>query len=111
MRLKSRRAALALSIILIAATFQVQAEGSSHNPMQPFPRTDENRLGVQTKDLFGHRLISTEGAETHIVVRSHGYPQTEDTFSAISSFTGGCNAQNTHPTPCEDQQFAIHTPR
>lgn len=190
---------LALFIILVAVTFQVQAQGSFHSPMLPFPGTDNlpsegdrsklvryrsfakihitttgldpsspytlwavifnnpqhclsspcsaadlpviaghnprveasiiyagggladadgsgefvgrvyaNRLGTDAETLFGHGLASTAHAEIHMVVRGHGYPQAQDAFAAIGSFAGGCNAQNAHSGPCEDQQFAVH---
>ena len=64
--------------------------------------------GIATEHLFGHGLLEPRHAEIHVVVRGHGYPQAEDMFSAIGSFAGGCNAENTHQPACEDQQFAIH---
>lgn len=71
-------------------------------------RLHPTRSGISTERLFGHGLLEPKRAEIHVVVRGHGYPQADDIFAAVGSFAGGCNAENTHPLPCEDQQFAIH---
>lgn len=54
--------------------------------------------------IAGVGVFDPQKAEIHVVVRAHGYPVGESVLAAISSFAGGCDADN----PCEDQQFAVH---
>lgn len=53
--------------------------------------------------LFGPGLIDAEGAEIHLVVRSHGQPIPGQVVEQIHTFEKGCLV-------CEDLQFAVHQP-
>jgi len=55
--------------------------------------------------LFGNGLQNAQGAEIHLVVRSHGQPIPGQVDEQISTFEGGCDVN-----VCEDQQFTIHLP-
>jgi hypothetical protein len=55
---------------------------------------------------FGDGLTNVDGAEIHLVVRSHGPAVPGIVKEQISTFFGGCNP-DPELDPCEDQQFAI----
>lgn len=55
--------------------------------------------------LFGPGLTNGEGAEIHLVVRSHGQPIPGQLDEQIHTFLGGCSVN-----ACEDLQFAVHQP-
>ena len=45
-----------------------------------------------------------EGAEIHIIVRSHGLPITSLLEEQLTSFDGGCDIR-----ACDDVQFSVHS--
>ena len=55
--------------------------------------------------LFGPGLIDAQGAEIHLVVRTHGELVAGMVNEQISTFDGGCDVNF-----CDDQQFAVFTP-
>jgi hypothetical protein len=68
-------------------------------------------------DFFGaddHGLLNPEGAEIHVVVRSHGPIIPELVDEMRSSFAGGCEdfleagTVPEEPGECADLQFAVH---
>ncbi|MDH3674054.1 MAG: hypothetical protein OES12_01055 [Anaerolineae bacterium] len=66
--------------------------------------------------LFGQGLTDAEGAEIHMVIRTHGPPIPGLVDEQITLFGGGCDVEHEGDLPvgvgypCEDQQFAIHQP-
>jgi hypothetical protein len=67
--------------------------------------------------LFGPGLQNAQGAEVHLVVRSHGPKDPNYMPAQINSLDGGCPGPNdvdpgTEPGPgeCSDLQFAVHAP-
>ena len=57
-------------------------------------------------------LTDPQGAEVHLVVRSHGERITGMVNDQINTFAGGCTAESSFgaaesPNECEDQQFAV----
>ncbi|MGH8496106.1 MAG: hypothetical protein ACREVN_08205 [Gammaproteobacteria bacterium] len=68
--------------------------------------------GILTRLVtWGPGLLTPNAAEIHIVVRNHGAPAPQDVDAAITSFTGGCNADNAVQPPCGNVQVAIHLAR
>ncbi len=64
-------------------------------------------------EFFGaedHGLLNPEGAEVHVVVRSHGPLIPGMVPEMRSTFNGGCNEGEPNEGLCEDVQFAVHTP-
>jgi hypothetical protein len=55
--------------------------------------------------LFGPGLTNVEGAEIHLVVRSHGQLIPGLVIEQIQTFVGGCSVN-----ACENHQFAVHQP-
>ncbi len=59
--------------------------------------------------VFGPGLEDTQGAEIHLVVRTHGAADTSKLYTQLSTFEphpalgGTCEA-------CQDHQFAVHQP-
>ncbi len=59
--------------------------------------------------VFGPGLQDAQGAEVHLVVRTHGAADTGKLYTQLTSFEphpalgGNCEA-------CQDQQFAVHQP-
>jgi len=65
-------------------------------------------LGDVPGIVFGPGLLDAQGAEVHLVVRTHG-PKIDDLFDAqISTFGGACDPLN--EAPCVDVQFSMHQP-
>ncbi|CAN5247886.1 hypothetical protein BH24PSE2_BH24PSE2_20690 [soil metagenome] len=65
--------------------------------------------GVTTRAVsWEPGLLTPNRAEIHIVLRSHGAPAPQDVDAAITSFFGGCNADNLVQPPCGNEQVARH---
>ncbi len=65
-------------------------------------------LGEVPGIVVGPGLVDPDGAEVHLVVRTHG-PKIEGAFfDQITSFAGGCDPQTMQP--CQDVQFSVHLP-
>ena len=63
------------------------------------------REGKTSGALFGPGLVDAQGAEIHLIVRSHGEPIPGMVKEQISTEPGGCDVN-----VCVDQQFAIFVP-
>ncbi len=61
--------------------------------------------GNTTGALFGPGLVDAQGAEIHLIVRTHGEPIPGMVNKQISTVDGGCGVN-----VCLDQQFAIFIP-
>jgi len=53
--------------------------------------------------MFGSGLLEAQGAEVHLILRTHGLPIPGWVDEQISTFEGGCEVN-----VCANQQFAIH---
>lgn len=63
------------------------------------------REGKTSGALFGPGLVDAQGAEIHLIVRSHGELIPGMVNKQISTEPGGCSIND-----CVDQQFAVFTP-
>lgn len=66
-------------------------------------------------DLCGEGLTNPEGAEIHLVIRSHDEIIPSLLPTMFQTFSGGCTAESslgagTGPNECEDQQFVPFRP-
>jgi hypothetical protein len=63
------------------------------------------REGKSSGALFGPGLVDAQGAEIHLVVRTHGQPIPGKVNQQIHTFEGDCDI-----SICYDQQFAVFLP-
>jgi hypothetical protein len=63
------------------------------------------REGTTSGALFGPGLVDAQGAEIHLIVRSHGELIPGMVKKQISTEPGGCEVND-----CVDQQFAVFVP-
>ena len=63
------------------------------------------REGKTSGALFGPGLADAQGAEIHLIVRTHGEPIPGMVNKQISTVDGGCGINT-----CVDQQFAVFVP-
>lgn len=91
--------------------------GNGHARFQDLLKVGEDRNSCL--EFFGaedHGLLDPEGAEVHVVVRSHGPPIPGMVPEMRSTFAGACEDfldAGTVPEEqgeCADLQFAVHTP-
>lgn len=79
----------------------------------PWDAFDLELIGGEGElDMCRDGLVDPQGAEIHLVVRTHGEKVPGMVNSQINTFAGACTAESSFgaadgPNECEDQQFAM----
>ena len=79
----------------------------------PWDAFDLELIGGEGElDMCRDGLVDPQGAEIHLVVRTHGERIPGMVQDQINTFAGGCTAESSFgaadgPNECEDQQFAV----
>lgn len=88
-------------------------EGDLSGCQPPWDAFDLSIIGSEGEmDLCREGLIEAEGAEVHLVIRTHREIVPGMVNKQINTYAGACTAESSFgagngPNDCEDQQFAI----
>jgi hypothetical protein len=91
-------------------------QGDLSGCQAPWNAFDLELIGEEGElDMCRDGLVDSQGAEIHLVIRSHGEKIPGMVNDQINTFAGGCTAESSFgaadgPNECEDQQAAIFLP-
>ena len=91
---------------VLADVSLLYADGAHVGPDGTAFFLDFLRAGDTSDAVFGPGLLDIQGAEVHVVLRTHGPLQPDAAQAQQSSLNGGCDPDPPH-APCQDVQFAI----